>query len=155
MKSRLSTAVFIALCLGLSACAGAGSRLSRSQASRGRAVLNTAKSQIGARYRYGGSSPKKGFDCSGLAWWSHKRHDISIPRTTKKQARSGAKVPNSKIAPGDLLFFKTGRRGPSHVGIYTGRKSFIHAPKTGKRVRETKLDNPYWLKRYLGARRYY
>ncbi|MFH1724678.1 MAG: C40 family peptidase [Elusimicrobiota bacterium] len=153
--SRIAAVSSLLLCLCLAACAGPGKGLSRSQAGRGSALAKTARGQIGRPYKFGGRSPTKGFDCSGLAWWVHRRHGISIPPTAATQYKKGRKVPKKRLAPGDLLFFTTYRRSPSHVGIYTGLRTFIHAPKTGKGVEETKLDNPYWLKRYLGARRYY
>ncbi len=151
----LAPSAALLLCMLISACAGPGAKLSRSQAARGRALAATAKGQLGRPYKYGGKSPREGFDCSGLAWWTHKRHGISIPRTSAKQAKKGAKVPTRKMAAGDLVFFTTYRRGPSHVGIYTGRGTFIHSPKTNRGVAETKLDNPYRKKRFLRARRYY
>lgn len=141
-----------ALGLGLSACAGAPRRPPSADAL---SLVRTAAEQIGRPYRFGGRSPESGFDCSGLAWWVHRRHGIAIPRTAAKQFRGGRRVSRGRLVPGDLVFFSTYKRGASHVGIYSGDGSFIHAPKGGKRVSKTALSNPYWEKRYLGARRYW
>lgn len=125
------------------------------QGSRGNAIAAKARSQSGVRYRFGGREPGSGFDCSGLAWWSHRQAGIAIPPTTETQYRGGKRVPRDGLLPGDLVFFHTVKRGPSHVGVYQGHEKFVHAPTTGKGVRTSRLSNPYWKKRYLGARRYW
>jgi len=139
-----------ALTLCLTACAGPARRGSSS----GATLAETARGQLGARYKFGGRSPGEGFDCSGLAWWTHSRHGLRIPATSFGQFEGGRKIGRKRLMPGDLLFFTTYREGPSHVGVYTGRGTFIHAPKDGSRVREDRLSDAYWERRYLGARRY-
>lgn len=118
-------------------------------------ILKTAKSQLGKKYCFGGISPKTGFDCSGLAWWSHKRNNINIPRMSSDQYRSGKKVSRNNLMPGDLLYFETYKKGASHVGVYDGKGGFIHSPNSKKRVQRTSLNNSYYKKRYLGARRHW
>lgn len=118
-------------------------------------ILKTAKSQIGKKYCFGGISPKDGFDCSGLAWWSHKKNNINIPRMSSDQYRRGIKVSRKNLMPGDLLYFETYKKGASHVGIYDGKGGFIHSPNSKKSVQRTSLSNSYYKKRYLGARRYW
>jgi cell wall-associated NlpC family hydrolase len=120
----------------------------------GEPLVSSARSQIGRAYTFGGRSPEDGFDCSGLAWWAHREHDIDIPRSSELQYNGGLEVARESIAPGDLLFFDIDNQGPTHVGIYTGRGTFIHAPSEGRGVRESRMDDPYWKERYLGARRY-
>lgn len=142
--------IWLALCLALSGCAGAG-RGTRT----GEAILKTASGAIGSPYRMGGTSPKEGFDCSGLAWWSHRAHGIDIPRSSFEQFKHGRTVTRGALAPGDLVFFHTVKAGASHVGIYAGGGAFIHSPKTGRPVERTSLELRYWKERYLGARRYY
>lgn len=118
------------------------------------AVLDTARSMVGKRYKFGGASPKKGFDCSGLVMWVYERHGIDLPRLSKEQFLRGRRIGRWELAPGDLVFFATDQKGPSHVGIYAGERRFIHAPsKSGKRVREDSLSDPYWGRRFLGGRR--
>lgn len=121
----------------------------------GKKVVKAANSQIGKKYCFGGESPRKGFDCSGLIWWAYDRHDVSVPRVTKDQARYGRGVSLRYIRQGDIVVFRT-RRGPHglHTGIYTGKNKFIHSPKAGERVRTESLSNAYWSKRLIAVRRY-
>ena len=134
---------------------GCGGRARRTQRAKGTAVLMHAKSQKNVPYRYGGHSPKKGFDCSGLAWWSHGKERIKIPRTTVTQFLGGKKISRKSLLPGDLVFFHTVKKSVSHVGVYAGAGKFVHAPKTGRGVRSSSMSNSYWKKRYMGARRYW
>ncbi|MFH2203894.1 MAG: C40 family peptidase [Elusimicrobiota bacterium] len=149
----LRPACLVLLSLTVSACATSG--LPRQRRDLGKAIAKTAEEQTGAAYRLGGSAPEKGFDCSGLTSWTHQRHGIRIPRTSRQQFKRGRKVSPRDLAPGDLLFFTTDKRGPSHVGIYLGDGRFVHAPSSGKGVRTDRLTAPYWKKRFLGARRFY
>ena len=148
-----TSVLFIGAAFLLTGCGGGAPR--RSAIKKGTAVLTHAKSQKGVPYHYGGQSPKKGFDCSGLAWWSHRRERITIPRTTATQFRSGKLIPRKSLLPGDLVFFRTVKKTVSHVGIYAGSGKFVHAPTSGKGVKTSALKNPYWKRRYLGARRYW
>jgi len=105
-------------------------------------------------YRYGGSSPSSGFDCSGLVVHVFQHSlGIKLPRTTLGLRHAGRYVKHAHLRPGDLVFFNTQHRAYSHVGIYIGDGKFIHAPKTGSRIRVEKLKVRYWAKRYSGARR--
>jgi len=121
----------------------------------GASILKAAKSQIGKRYCFGGISAKTGFDCSGLAWWSHKQNGINIPRQSWDQYKGGKKISRNNLMAGDLLYFETYKKGASHVGVYDGKGGFIHSPNSNKRVQRTSLKNSYYKKRYLGARRYW
>ena len=136
-------------------CAGAPRGERKSSPKAGLKILKTARSQMGKKYCFGGISPKTGFDCSGLAWWSHKKNGINIPRMSSDQYRSGKKVSRSKLMAGDLLYFETYKKGASHVGVYDGKGGFIHSPNSNKKVQRTSLKNSYYKKRYLGARRYW
>lgn len=119
-------------------------------------VVFAAMNHLGVRYRRGGSSADTGFDCSGFT-----RHvfqsaiGLVLPRRADLQARdeSGLAIERSELRPGDLVFFNTMRRAFSHVGIYVGEGKFIHAPRTGGRVRIESMHEPYWTKRFDGARR--
>lgn len=115
---------------------------------------SVAAAQIGTPYRYGGATPR-GFDCSGLVYYSYGKAGIRIPRTTQAQLRKADHVPLSQLQPGDLVFFKLDRRPVSHVGIYAGDNHFIHAPSSGKRVSVTTMNDPYWQARLIAAGRYY
>lgn len=109
---------------------------------------------LGIDYRYGGQSPTTGFDCSGLV--AHvflEAYGLRLPRNTKGQSLAGASVNGTELEAGDLVFFNTLDAPYSHVGIYLGDGRFVHAPKTGTRVRVERIDGAYWGKRFDGARR--
>lgn len=116
-------------------------------------VAKTACTQMGKKYCPGGASPQKGFDCSGLVWWSYGQHGVKVPRLTTDQARAGKKIARKQIKAGDIMVFKTGQspRG-LHTGIYVGNNKFVHSPSSGKRVCVENLL-PYWNKKLIAIRR--
>ncbi|MDH0302697.1 MULTISPECIES: NlpC/P60 family protein [unclassified Pseudomonas] len=118
-------------------------------------VLSRAVNVLGTPYRWGGSSPKKGFDCSGLVKYAFNDvADVDLPRTSNAMAQGqGVKVAKSDLKPGDLIFFNIKSRRVNHVAIYLGNDRFIHAPRTGKRVSIDSLEKPYWQKHYVVAKR--
>lgn len=110
---------------------------------------------VGARYKFGGNTPKKGFDCSGLVQYSYKLAGTTVPRNTQYQFRNSRAIRRSELRKGDLLFFHQEGKRYSHVGIYIGGNRFVHAPSSGKRVRVSKITNPYWKKHLASLRRFY
>jgi cell wall-associated NlpC family hydrolase len=117
-------------------------------------MLLQAISLLGVAYRFGGSSPNTGLDCSGFIQYVFKKSlKVNLPRTSAEMARAGRAVSKSELMPGDLVFFNTRGFSYSHVGIYLGNGKFIHAPRTGKNIEVTALNQSYWLGRYNGARR--
>lgn len=116
-------------------------------------VLQRAFTLLGTPYRYGGSSPEAGFDCSGLVGYVFRTIGIDLPRVSRAMAGEGAKVANrDALAEGDLVFF--GKRGRiDHVGIYIGEGQFLHAPRTGRDVTVSSLTSGYWSQKYVEARR--
>ena len=116
-----------------------------------KSVVTVAKKYIGTPYKYGGTSPK-GFDCSGFVGYSYKKVGKSLPRTTASMYKKGKKVKKSNLKKGDLIFFKTYKKGASHVGIYIGSNQFIHS-SSSKGVKVDKLSNSYWKTKYYGAKR--
>jgi len=115
-------------------------------------ALAIAVDMIGTPYHYGGASPR-GFDCSGLVYYTYGKAGIPAPRTTTAQYHQTKRVPVSDLRPGDLVFFALSRGNISHVGIYAGDGRFVHAPSSGKRVTYGSLRNPYWRTRLSGAGR--
>lgn len=138
----------------LSGC-GSNSTYKRGKtAASNQVVIKTAKKMLGVRYRYGGTSPSRGFDCSGLVQYSHKAAGINLPRTTGQQFKAAKRISRKYLKAGDLVFFKTSpSRSVSHVGIYLGKNKFIHAPSSGKRVKISSMKEKYWRKRFTGAGR--
>lgn len=120
----------------------------------GDALLAEAMNQLGVRYRFGGTSPDHGFDCSGLIAYSAERSlGLKLPRNAAEMAKQAMVIDRKELRPGDLVFFNTLGRRYSHVGIYMGDDNFIHSPSSGGVVRVEKMTIAYWSKRYNGARR--
>lgn len=119
----------------------------------GSAVVAAARSQLGKPYKYGGSSPQAGFDCSGLIHWSYKQHGVTVPRIASDQAKTGSVVPKSRLRQGDIVVFRISGRPGIHTGLYSGNGKFIHSPSSGKRIREDSMDDDYWKRRYVSGRR--
>jgi len=113
-----------------------------------------ALSLIGVDYRWGGTRPETGLDCSGLVQYVFQQvTGVALPRTAQQMSRIGERVKLSELEPGDLVFFNTRRFAFSHVGIYLGDNRFIHAPARGREVEVATIDAGYWQKRFNGARR--
>jgi cell wall-associated NlpC family hydrolase len=112
----------------------------------GHSVVAYARHFLGTPYRWGGSTPGGGFDCSGLVRFVYRRFGISLPHSTWGDLARGHRIPRSSLRPGDLVFFY----GASHVGIYVGDGRFIDAPHTGARVRVSTMREYS----YYGARRF-
>jgi peptidoglycan DL-endopeptidase CwlO len=114
----------------------------------GTRVANFARHFLGDRYVYGGSSPRSGFDCSGLVRYVYGHFGISLPHSSYAQFDQGRRIGRSALRPGDLVFFD----GLGHVGMYIGNGRFIHAPHSGTRVRIETLAGWYGA-RFVGGRR--
>ena len=112
-------------------------------------IINQAKNYMGIPYVWGGSSPKQGFDCSGFIQYVYKQENKVIPRTVS-DIWNFASSTNAPTV-GDLVFFETYKAGPSHLGIYVGENSFIHAG-TSTGVTISNLSESYWKNRYIGAK---
>ena len=118
-------------------------------------LVRTAKRFIGVPYRWGGEDRQKGFDCSGLTMVCYRLNGLNLPRNSRSQFGDGRWIPKAKLKKGDLVFFATrGGKRVSHVGMYIGNGQFIHAPRTGKKVRIEKMSNSWFAKRYMGGRSY-
>lgn len=117
-------------------------------------VLSRAVNVLGTPYRWGGSSPSKGFDCSGLVKYAFNDATFDLPRTSNAMASGhGEKVDRKDLKPGDLIFFNIKSRRVNHVAIYLGNDRFIHAPRRGKSVTIDTLKKPYWQSHYVVAKR--
>src|SRR5215212_11378494 len=122
--------------------------------SSGREVVRVAQKYKGARYVWGGSSPK-GFDCSGFTWYVYKKATgMDITHGVEEQWQFGHSVGQGEWQAGDIVFFEnTFERGLSHVGIYMSGNNFIHAENEQTGVVISSLDSEYYSKHYAGARR--
>jgi cell wall-associated NlpC family hydrolase len=117
-------------------------------------VLLNALSLKGVRYRYGGTSPETGFDCSGFVRYVFREAaNISLPHNARAISQIGNIIASDQLQPGDLVFYNTMKSAFSHVGIYLGNNRFIHAPSSGGGIRVVNMNDAYWSKRFDGARR--
>jgi cell wall-associated NlpC family hydrolase len=106
----------------------------------GARAVNVAAHMVGVPYRYGGASPRTGFDCSGLTMYSYARVGKRLPRTAQQQYGATIHINRRYLRPGDLVFFYSGRT-VYHVGVYAGNGYMYAAPHTGARVRKQKIYN--------------
>ena len=104
---------------------------------------------VGIPYRWGGTSPASGFDCSGLVHWAYGRLGIDVPHSSYALYDRGRWVARSRMKAGDILFFS----GLGHVGIYVGRGRMVHAPHSGTNVQVVSLRGSSYGSRLIGVRR--
>jgi len=106
-------------------------------ATSGSSIVDTARSGIGVRYVYGGSS-RSGWDCSGFTSWVYAQHGISLPHSASGQKAQGTVISKSEARPGDLVYT------PGHVGIYAGNGTIIDAGNSAKDTTERKMWSASW-----------
>jgi murein DD-endopeptidase len=104
---------------------------------------------VGVPYRWGGSSPASGFDCSGLVYWAYGKLGVEVPHSSYALYALGRRVARARMKPGDVLFFS----GLGHVGLYLGRGRMVHAPQSGRLVEIVTLGRSHYGQRLVGARR--
>jgi len=112
-------------------------------------VVAIAMEYLGVPYQWGGASPSTGFDCSGLTSYVYAQIGVLLPHHAASQYQLGLPVSRDQLQPGDLVFFT----GLSHMGMYIGGGSFIHAPRTGDVVKISSLSDPYYVSGWVGAKR--
>lgn len=114
----------------------------------GQAAVQIATKYLGVPYRWGGTDPGSGLDCSGLVQLVYKQAGVDLPRTSSAQAKAGTKVASLVQAkPGDLVFFG---HPVHHVGIYIGDGKMLNAPHSGAKVRIEKVwGTPSQIRRVL------
>jgi cell wall-associated NlpC family hydrolase len=117
----------------------------------GSPVLALAAGFLGRPYRFGAAG--WAYDCSGFVRTVFGRLGIDLPHSAREQFAIGDRISRDALEPGDLVFFRTYRRAASHVGIYVGEDRFIHAATRGGQVQVDSLNQIYYARRYLGARR--
>lgn len=103
--------------------------------------MPTAERYLGVPYKWGGTSPNTGFDCSGYVQYVFAKHGVKLPRTSRAQASAGGRVPLefNSLRTGDLIMFASSSKPISHVAIYAGNKKIIHSSKSGSGVRYDNL----------------
>ena len=121
----------------------------KAQAQRGQKLAKTALEHVGYPYRWGGTSPASGFDCSGFVMYVYAQVGVSLPHNAAAQYGYGTPVSRDDLQPGDLVFFD----GLGHNGIYIGGGQFIHAAHTGDVVKISTLSQDWYAQKFVGARR--
>jgi LysM repeat protein len=111
-----------------------------------------AKNLLNIPYRFGGSS-LLGIDCSAYVQKVYSLIGINLPRSAREQFSEGNPVDKEELSIGDLVFFRTYASFPSHVGIYLGNNLFIHASSRARKVTIDSLETPFYLERFIGAKR--
>lgn len=116
-------------------------------------VVNDAKKWLGTKYVYGAMS-RGATDCSGFVGQVYRKRGVRLPRTSQEMASSGRGVPKSEMQKGDVIIFRNrGGNRVGHVGIYIGNNKFIHASSGKGHVTVSSLDDGYYNKRFVSARR--
>ncbi|HEX5689963.1 MAG TPA: NlpC/P60 family protein, partial [Roseiflexaceae bacterium] len=121
-------------------------------------VASYAVRFAGSRYKYGGTSPASGFDCSGFTSYVYSKFGVRLPHSSGAQFSTayGARVgAMSNLQPGDLVFFvgTGGHRGISHVALYIGGGRIIHAMTPRYGVQVSNINERYWVSHYYGGLR--
>lgn len=121
----------------------------------GAVAARTAERFVGIPYLWGGNNVVEGMDCSGFVRAVYNLCGVNIPRSSQEQFRVGENVGKDDLKDGDLVFFGSSGDAINHVGIYVGNGRFVHAPRRGDEIKVTSIDEPYFAKKYVGARRYF
>jgi len=103
----------------------------------GGSAASIALGALGIPYRWAGSSPETGFDCSGLIAWAYAQVGVSLPHNAAAIYAGGTPVPLEAIEPGDIVSF----HGSGHAGIYIGGGQYVHAPQTGDVVKVSSMSS--------------
>jgi len=117
-------------------------------------AARTAERFVGIPYQWGGTTVVDGMDCSGFTKAVYNLCGINIPRTSREQYKAGNQVSLPELRDGDLVFFGASESSISHVGIYIGNGKFVHAPKRGEDIKTAAINESYFERRFVGARRY-
>lgn len=121
----------------------------------GNIAARTAERFVGIPYRWGGDTVVDGMDCSGFARAVYNLCGVNIPRTSREQFRVGDPVDRGDVRDGDLVFFGASAVDINHVGIFTGNGKFVHAPRRGDDIKVSEIEEPYFARKFVGARRYF
>ena len=152
MTTRLRHVLLVLalVCLAAATAGRATAAHARAQhAALGKRAAVYARHLLGVPYRWGGTSPATGFDCSGFVSFVYRHFGVALPRTTYEQFTRGRRVSRAGLRPGDLVFFD----GVGHVGLYVGHGRFIHAPHSGASVEVSSFSDGSYSTSFDGGRR--
>lgn len=158
LVSKVPPALILATAL-LAACATAPTTTPPSppaaptSAEQGNEIVLFAMNLMGSGYKFGGSNPESGLDCSGMVSYIYQQVlGLQLPHNAAQIARAGKEISPAELSPGDLVFFNTSGQPYSHVGIYIGDDRFIHAPGQDGKIRIGSLKTGYFEKKFEAAR---
>ncbi len=117
-------------------------------------AARTAERFVGIPYQWGGTTVVDGMDCSGFTKAVYNLCGVNIPRTSREQFKAGNPISRTELQDGDLVFFGASESSINHVGTYVGNGKFVHAPKRGEDIKIAAIDESYFERRFVGARRY-
>lgn len=110
--------------------------------SAGNMAVDIASQYLGTPYKWGGTNPDRGLDCSGLTQLVYKQMGIDLPRVSRDQAQVGQEVGTlDQARPGDLVAFSSRGQDVGHIGIYVGNGKMLHAPRSGRNVSIDPIGN--------------
>lgn len=115
-------------------------------------IIEKAQEYLGVSYGFGNKNELK-TDCSGFTQQVFKEFGLSLPGSAALQSKYGSKVDLKDLQVGDLLFYRTYKREPSHVAIYAGNGQIIHASYRSKKVQYDDIDKGYYKQRFMYAKR--
>ncbi|UFS69070.1 NlpC/P60 family protein [Geomonas sp. RF6] len=127
----------------------------RAPSDMGSVAARTAERFVGIPYRWGGDNVVEGMDCSGFVRAVFNLCGVNIPRTSREQYRVGDPVGKGELKEGDLVFFGGSSEEITHVGIFVGNGRFVHAPRRGDDIKLSSIEEGYYLKKFVGAKRYF
>lgn len=162
--SVLKPGLLIAVAVLFAGCAGLAPQWAQNQdkpaamldRSMSKEVVMVAIGLMETDYRFGGSNPESGLDCSGMVSYVYENAvSLKLPHNAAEIARLGREISTSALRPGDLVFFNTQNRPFSHVGIYIGDDRFVHAPSTNGKVQIGSLKSSYYARRLEAARTFF
>ena len=121
----------------------------------GAIAARTAERFVGIPYEWGGNNVVEGMDCSGFVRAVYNLCGVNIPRTSREQFMAGDNVGKDDLKDGDLVFFGSSVDAINHVGVFVGNGRFVHAPRRGDEIKVSSLNEAYFAKKFVGARRYF
>lgn len=116
-------------------------------------MVNYGLQFVGNRYVWGGNDPHTGADCSGFVKYVYSHvAGITLPRTSREQARQGTPIKSSQMRPGDLIFYANGGGTVNHVAMYIGNGQIVHAAsrRSGIKISTWNYRTPYRIVNMLG-----
>lgn len=119
-------------------------------------VVRYALQWLGTSYKYAGTEPRTGFDCSGFTRYVFKQFNISVSPASSAQSKEGVPVNLNAVQPGDILVFGKSASNIQHVALVVERTRsdivVVHSTTSRGVIRENVTESTYWRPLLLSAR---